>query len=122
MPILKVMFDHKLDQKVDLIAQDLIDSFTQVLADVLESKRATPQVLLMTGNWLSSDFPIYVELQFRDIPVRNEAKAAQVLDIVGSRLFSEFGVGVRSRSFAINERTLVALDITPGTNAICKTL
>ena len=118
MPILKVMFDHKLDQKVDLIAQDLIDSFTQVLADVLESKRATPQVLFMTGNWLSSDFPIYVELQFRDIPIRTEAKAAQVLDIVGSRLFSEFGVGVRSRSFAINERTLVALDITSGTSAI----
>lgn len=96
MPILKVMFDRKLDQKVDLIAQDLIDSFTQVLADVLESKRATPQVLLMTRNWLSSDFPIYVELQFRDTPVRNEAKAFQVLEIVGNHLFrslaSEFGL------------------------------
>lgn len=118
MPILKVMFDRKLDQKVDVIAQDLIDSFTQVLADVLESTRATPQVLLMPGNWLSSDFPIYVELQFRDTPVRNEAKALQVLEIVGNHLFSEFGVGVRSRSFAINEKTLVASDIANGTSAL----
>lgn len=118
MPILKVMFDRRLDQKVDLIAQDLIDTFTQVLEDVLESKKATPQVVLMTGNWLSSDFPIYVDLQFRDTPVRTEAKAAQVLNMVGSRLSSEFGVGVRSRSFATNEETLVAVDIAVGTSGI----
>lgn len=118
MPILKVMFDRRLDQKVDLIAQDLIDTFTRVLVDVLESKKATPQVLLLTGNWLSSDFPIYVDLQFRDTPARTEAKAVRALDMIGNRLSSEFGVGVRSRSFAIDEETLVAVDIVGGSGSI----
>ena len=113
MPILKVMTDRSLDALVDASATELIERASKILEDGLASERASPQIILQPGAILSDPFKVYVDLQFRATPMRNQERVTAVLSSLSDVLTATFHTPVRLRGFSIDQGTLSAVDAKP---------
>lgn len=114
MPIARISFDHRLDATLAACSGALIQKLSTILAQGLASERASPQVVLQPGAYISQPFLIYVDLQFRATMFRDQGRVQRVLKDMASVLDEHFHCPVRLRGFAIDQATLSAIDHKPG--------
>lgn len=110
MPIARISFDQALSADLSSRAESLILTLSNILAVGLASERASPQVILQPGAYVSAPYLIYVDLQFRASSLRGKERVMQVLIEIAEVLESQFQCAVRLRGFAIDETTLSAVD------------
>jgi hypothetical protein len=86
--------------------------FIKIIIKTLKAKEEKCQILWIDSIINASKYKVYCELKFRKSEERNKFKKEECLNQIGNVIQKKINVNVRLRSFAINEESLTALDLT----------